>query len=162
MRLFLFRHAEATYNAPSDDARELTDKGIKSIKKLAEHLKAKEFDNLSEIRHSTLVRARQTASIFQNEMQTDARVLEANGLCPGDSPFEIINSLFDCSGDLMLVGHNPHLTILSSMLITGDPYSTCIDFKKSGMLCLEMISGPTQDRIAGGWFINWFVVPRIF
>ncbi|WOO41892.1 phosphohistidine phosphatase SixA [Rubellicoccus peritrichatus] len=162
MRLFLFRHAEATYDAPSDEARELTEKGIKSTKKIAECLKEKEFAGLTEIRHSTLVRARQTAAIFQKEMKTGARICEAERLRPGDNPFELLKGIFEHKGDLMLVGHNPHLTILASILITGDPYSHCIDFKKTGMLSLEMISRPSQDRIAGIWLINWFVVPRLF
>ncbi|WP_309385920.1 phosphohistidine phosphatase SixA [Cerasicoccus frondis] len=160
MKLFLLRHAEATYDAPTDQARELTPKGERSIDKLCGRLKAKEFANLPALHHSTLVRARQTAELFRDGLQLDVPLKEMPGLAPMDDPLALSDWLHEGGEDRMLVGHNPHLSILASWLLTGNAFTDCIDFKKTGLLCLERGSPPRADRPAGVWIMNWFVIPR--
>ncbi|WP_309398937.1 phosphohistidine phosphatase SixA [Cerasicoccus maritimus] len=160
MKLFLLRHAEATYDAPTDQARQLTPKGERSIAKLCDRLKTKEFSQLAVIYHSTLVRARQTAELFRDEMQLKTPLQERTGLAPMDDPIALGAFLLECKEDAMLVGHNPHLTMLSAWLLTGSPFTDCIDFKKSGLLCLERISPPNKARPAGVWVMRYFITSR--
>jgi len=160
MRLYLLRHAEASYDAPTDDERELTPKGEDSIVKLCGRLKAKEFEGLSTICHSTLTRAKQTAELFRDGLGLDAGLKEIGGLAPMNDPTALTDQLVSSREDMMLVGHNPHLTILAGWLLAGDCGATMIDFKKSGLLCLERGATPTPDRPAGEWILSWFLIKR--
>lgn len=162
MRLFLLRHAEASYDARSDEERELTAKGERSIVQLCQQLRIKEFANLESIHHSTLVRARQTAALFREGMGLTVPLIERGGLTPMDDPTALRDFLLEGSADRMLVGHNPYLTSLAAWLLTGDAFADCIDFKKSGLLCLERGSPPTAARPAGVWVMCWFLVGRPF
>lgn len=160
MRLYLLRHAEASYDAPTDDARELTRKGEQSIHNLCARLKTKEFADLPMICHSTLTRARQTAELFRLDMKLSAPLREIAGLAPMDDPTALTDYLINAPEDRMLVGHNPHLSILTAWLLAGDPGADVIDFKKSGLLCLERGSPPSPNRPAGVWVLNWFLTKR--
>ncbi len=161
MKLYLLRHAEASYDANCDEDRELTRKGEKSIMALAALLKAKEFSGLKDIWHSSLVRARQTAELFNEDMQLDLPLKESDSLKPSDPPLLLLDEYLEASHDLMLVGHNPHLTLLASALLTGDASSICVEFKKSGLLCLERAAPATLERPTGQWVLRWYVVPKI-
>lgn len=161
MKLYLLRHAEATYDAPTDEARELTLKGEKSINALAGMLKPREFSGLGEIRHSTLVRARQTAELFKEDLALQIPLVVKDSLKPEDPPLLLLDELLESRNDLMFVGHNPHLSLLASALLTGSSASICIDFKKSGLLCLERAAPATVERSTGQWVIRWFIVPGI-
>ncbi|GHC00914.1 phosphohistidine phosphatase SixA [Cerasicoccus arenae] len=157
MRLYLLRHAEASYDAPSDSERELTPKGEKSIEKLCGLLKPKEFGDLLAVHHSTLLRAKQTAQLFREGLGLSIPQIEIAGLAPENDPLALLSFLHGSDKDLMIVGHNPHLSILTAWLLTGNPSADCIDFKKSGLLCLERGSGPSFRRPAGVWVLSWFL-----
>lgn len=162
MRLYLLRHAEASYDFPTDEARELTPKGVRSIAKLCDRVKRKELSGPQAIHHSTLVRARQTAELLHDGLKLEAPLVETVGLAPMDDPTALGNMLWKTSQDLMFVGHNPHLSLLTSWLLTGDIFSDCINFKKSGLLCLERESPPRDGRPAGVWVISWYFINRPF
>lgn len=161
MRLFLLRHAEATYDAPSDAARELTPKGKNSIRRLCEHLKTSDFKAEPKICHSTLTRAQQTAELFKEGLGLTVPLQEIRGLAPMDDPTALGDFLLNAKDDLMFVGHNPHLSILTAWLLTGDPAADVIDFKKSALLCVEGGSPPNPKRPAGVWVMRWFLANRI-
>lgn len=161
MKLFLLRHAEATYDAPSDEARELTRKGEKSVEGLARMLKPTLFDGLAAIRHSNLVRAQQTAALFKEGLALSQPLQEIEGLAPCDPPLLLLDNYLESAQDLMLVGHNPHLSLLASALLTGRPGHLCVEFKKSGLLCLERAAPPTTEIPIGQWVLRWFIVPKI-
>jgi len=54
----------------------------------------------------------------------------------------------------MLVGHLPHLSRLSGLLISGDPDRKVIEFKNGGVVCLER-----DDE--GNWSVVWIIIPQI-
>ena len=60
MQLYLLRHADADTDAPTDDARPLSEKGIAQAKKVARFCEAHEM-HLSLILTSPLRRAHETA-----------------------------------------------------------------------------------------------------
>lgn len=160
MRLFLFRHAEASYDAPSDDARELTSHGIATIRKLTDQLAPKHFSGLRTIHHSGLVRARQTAEHFEQNLGLDLPLSPTEHLRPEDNPRQLIPHLLNSSHDLLLTGHNPNLSHLTALLLTGDLSLPCIHFKKTGLLCLERLPlKPPASHPAGLWSLRWYLVP---
>lgn len=161
MRLYLLRHADATYEAPDDFSRVLSPKGRHSLEILCGSLSANVFAKLEEIRHSPMLRAVQTATAFRDLLELKVPMRSAAGLQPEDDPTPLVGEILERSSDLMLVGHNPHLTFLSAYLLTGNPNSACIVYKKSGLLCLERVSGADEGHPGGHWAIRWFIVPRI-
>lgn len=157
MRLYLLRHADASYDAPSDEERELTPKGEQSIRDLCARLKPAEFERLPVILHSTLVRARQTAELFRDNLNLSAPLKPIPGLAPMDNPSSLRELLMGAREDMMIVGHNPHLSCLTAWLLTGDLHANVIEFKKSALLCLERGSQSGAVGPAGVWILQWFM-----
>lgn len=147
--------------APTDDARELTPKGIRSIQQLASALPSKAFTHLRSIQHSGLVRAQETAEVFAQAMGWQLPILRCNGLRPEDSPMQLLSLIAELKDDTLLVGHNPHLTLLTSLLLAGQHTAHAIRFKKAGLLCLERFHASSPQRPAGEWQINWYLTPQI-
>jgi phosphohistidine phosphatase len=74
---------------------------------------------VAEIRHSGLVRARETAEIL-GRVLTPARGIRATtGLAPADDPDVAAAELGLVAAPLMLVGHLPHLARLTTALVGG-------------------------------------------
>ena len=166
MKLFLLRHAEAHGTYP-DFERELTEKGACSLADLAERLNAHELANVREVWHSPLVRAQQTAEIFAEMSGLGHLPQKArDDVTPDDLPAGVAESLVqrEGQGDLLLVGHNPHLTGLASLLLAGDGGAGLIRFKKSGMLCLSRVETHglrSSSRPFGFWELCWYLIPRL-
>jgi phosphohistidine phosphatase len=89
----------------------------------------------------------------------------ADALAPpnGVSVMEGIGPLDDVAGvlprlagrtGLMIVGHLPFLSRLTSLLVTGAPEPEIFAFQNGGILCL----GESGD---GGWIIRWSLSPNI-
>lgn len=162
MRLYLLRHAEASYDASDDASRMLTFKGERSVGRLCRRLREKEFQGLQVIHHSGYTRAEQTAELFRDALALPVPVRARSRLTPMDDPRALADFLWEGEEDRMLVGHNPHLARLTAWLLTGDVEADCIHFKKCGLLCLERGSGPCEARPAGVWLLSWFAIDRPF
>ena len=161
MKLYLLRHADATMDASSDDERGITPKGESTINSLCELLKAKEFKELKAIYHSGLKRSQQTARLFKKGLELSGPVEAMDGLMPEDSPVRLANKFCDSEDDVLLVGHNPQFTFLAAYLLTGDQDIDCVDFKRSGLLCLERVDRAPGNRQAGVWLLRWYIIPRL-
>jgi len=53
----------------------------------------------------------------------------------------------------MLVGHLPHLSRLSSLLLVGDPEKNIIAFRMAGIVCLR--------REEENWSVSWMIIPDL-
>lgn len=124
-RLFLGRHGEASYDAPSDRSRPLSEQGIKSSKIVVEkHIKR--LSDIQTIWCSDLLRAQQTARIYAATLNKSVQV--KSFLRPDSSPERVIRKIeaaFDADvSDLLIVGHQPLLGELQSLLCEGNCYSS--------------------------------------
>jgi len=161
MNLYLLRHAEAE-SGDSDADRRLTHKGEKQTEQLAKFLRKHEVDlDIREIWHSPLVRAVQTAEIFQKELGLDAPLLEAPGLRPEDDPRPMALRLACSRKSVLVVGHNPHFEELASCLLSGNTSPVLVDFKKCGLLHLERAEDPSRARPLAHWILSWYLIPRL-
>ena len=145
MRLYLLRHSELS-RGKKDASPKLTSKGIKSLESLSEFIDKEELSDISEIRHSPEVEAKETAKQFKKNNGLKVKVREVPLLEPyGD--FRILASILE-GGDetLLLVGHQPNLGMLASYLLTRDSNTELIKIRKSGFLCLERISGQNSKN----------------
>jgi phosphohistidine phosphatase len=149
MDLYLLRHgiaANAQDSAP-DGERPLTDKGNKRMRKAARGLRRLGVD-CDAILTSPLARARQTADIVAAALGQEARLSVLDTLQPKSSTDELLASLHDYEhcGSLMMVGHEPSLSQLASVLLTGKKNAALeIALKKGGLCCLEVDGLPPRN-----------------
>lgn len=118
MELILWRHAEAEDGVPDND-RALTEKGRRQAERMA-HFLAGRLPRNTRILVSPALRAQQTASALTRHFTTDPAVGTGAGAA---------GALAACgwpnASDALLVGHQPWLGELASLLMTGkaDPWS---------------------------------------
>jgi phosphohistidine phosphatase len=114
---YLVRHGTAAAG-PDDRARPLTPEGRAQIEATARALAA-HGAGVAEIRHSGLVRARETAEILDGALTSARGVHAVTGLAPEDDPAVAAAELERAAEPLMLVGHLPHLARLTAALVGG-------------------------------------------
>lgn len=152
MQLLLIRHAHAL-DGGNDAARPLSERGRRQIRRLAQFLKrTKEFE-AEEIWHSPIVRSRDSATLLRQLIGMRARLVESNGLAPHDDPTAMADRLKDFRIPLAIVGHEPHLSALASLLITGTAKPPVFVLKKCAALALA--------RERGRWVARWHVAPAL-
>ena len=152
MQLYLIRHAHAL-DGDDDAVRPLSGKGRAQVKRLAAFLRAGGAFAPDEIWHSPLVRARQTAGLLAQRLKLDASQRDVADLTPDTNPRRIARQLARAEGALALVGHDPHLSALASLLVAGMDETPVFDLKKCSVLALE--------RAAGRWVVRWHVSPEL-
>ena len=107
---------------------------------------------------SPFLRARQTAEIVAKFLKSEDCLSLCNHLTPGGKPEALIREIlrFDKrSEDLLLVGHEPYLSKLISLLISGDSFCQ-VTMKKSG-LCKLTTGVLLNGRCAS---LEWLLTPR--
>ncbi len=149
MKLYLVQHGQAE-SKEVDPAQPLSDRGRQATLLIAE-LAAKLGLDVQEIRHSGKLRAEQTAAIFGRALSLMGNVAAVSGLNPTDDVQPIADALTREEPNIMLVGHLPFLSRLAGLLINGDPENSPVDFRNSGVVCLE--------RTADGWQVRWRLTP---
>lgn len=152
MHLYLIRHAHAL-DGDDDDSRPLSRKGRKQARTLARFLREAGAFEAEEIWHSPLRRARETSALLAKHLQTKVRLTAVAGLRPEDPGDSILGKLRKTRRTVALVGHEPHLSALATLLVTGEAAPPRFMFKKCAALRL--------DRVAGGWAVRWQVSPEL-
>ncbi|MGE3262632.1 MAG: phosphohistidine phosphatase SixA [Bacteriovoracia bacterium] len=143
MEIYLVRHgiAEDGSRSGADKDRRLTEEGRKKTSKMAAVLRDRVRD-LGVIFHSPYVRAVETAELFANEFR-EAPMREVAYLTPYDPPEKVLALLKESEHFryVMLVGHNPYMGSLASLLLTGSAEPSILEFKKAGVAGIEWIGG---------------------
>jgi phosphohistidine phosphatase len=150
--LYLIRHADAVDLHP-DQARPLSDRGRAQVKTLAKFLERSEAFSPDEIWHSSLVRANETAKLLAKELRFAGPCHEVPGLKPEDDPREIARKLAKLDRSVALVGHEPHMSALASLLVVGATFPVAFIMKKGATLALEY----GEPR----WIVRWHVAPGL-
>ena len=160
MNLYILRHAiaeerdESTY--PDDSLRPLTAKGKKKMVKIAENLQDMGVQ-IDLILSSPFVRAHETASIVSSSFGLKKKqVVLSDHLAPSGFAKDLIaeiNEKYQVE-NLMLVGHEPYLSDLIAMLVSGNP-SMSVVMKKGG-LCRLSIETLVYDKCAT---LEWLLMP---
>ena len=152
MHVYLIRHAHAL-DGENDAARPLSPKGQKQIRAVAKLLRDAGAFDAQEIWHSPLRRAHETAGVLVQRLGCRARLKEVTGLKPDDAVDVIAEKLGDLRRPVALVGHEPHLSALASLLVTGFASPVRLKMKKCAVLRL--------DRVGGGWSVRWHLSPEL-
>jgi phosphohistidine phosphatase len=152
MQLYLLRHgvSEARDHSryPNDSRRPLTDEGIRKMNQAAKGMRALDL-KFDVILTSPYTRTRQTAEIVANEFKVQRLLEDTPHLEPGGDPRALIKDLLAREASvhsILLVGHEPNLSELVSMLVVGSEVLS-ITMKK-GSLCKLAVSGLKYGRCA--------------
>lgn len=141
MNLYFLRHAKAEERSPKwkpDSKRPLTKEGEKRMVEVARGMK-KAGLTFDLILTSPFERALRTAQILV-EVYKVRKLFQTANLASEADPhalIEEINDNFSTLKDIVVVGHEPFLSGLMSVLLTGDG-ALKIDFKKAGLAKLEI------------------------
>ena len=149
-RVYLVQHGEAK-RKEEDPQRPLTEKGRKDTEKIAEFL-SKTGVKIDRIVHSGKLRAKQTAEIIASKLGVN-NIEEDPSLEPLADPEIWAKKLEEIEENIMLVGHLPHLSLLASILLTGNKDIQPVKFTYSGVVCLE--------KIENAWKIVWMMIPEL-
>jgi phosphohistidine phosphatase len=151
MNVYLVQHAYAK-SEQEDSERPLSEKGWADIRKIADFVFKKGNISVKEIFHSGKMRARQTAEVLAEKLNSIAK--EADGLKPMDDPSIWAERLTKRKEDIMLVGHLPHLSRLASLLLCQNAEKTLVEFQQGCIVCIG-----TENFI--NWSIRWMVTPNL-
>lgn len=161
MKLYLVRHGIAvdagTPGYEDDSLRPLTEEGREKMKKIAHTLQ--EMGIKPElIVSSPFVRAYQTASIMAKTLKYKGELVYSDLLVPMGQPNDMIVQIKEkySVDELMLVGHEPNLSLLISFFLAGNS-NISINLKKGGVCCLSA-DNLNQNRKA---VLEWLVTPKI-
>ena len=152
MRLYLARHGTAASPAV-DPACGLSRQGREGIARLAEFIKSLSL-RPAEVWHSGKDRAEQTAQILATALGGSPPVTQHAGLNPNDSPMIIAGELEAEERDLMLVGHLPFMSLLSSYLLAREGPPEVVRFRTGTLACLQRGS----EQL---WHLEWTVHPGL-
>jgi phosphohistidine phosphatase SixA len=135
MRLYLVRHGEAGWEAPSDEERTLTSRGQDKTRLNLES-RSGELESISHVFCSPLVRARQTADIVLEEMPHLSSFRIVDWLVPDANPATVAKELQEIVSDVLLVSHQPFCSIFAEWLC--DSGSGAIAMGTSSIVAMEM------------------------
>jgi phosphohistidine phosphatase len=158
--LYILRHGIAvepgTPGIP-DDQRPLTAKGEKRMRQVARGLRLLGL-KVERIVTSPLPRARATAEIVADALDAPERLEVSSVLQAGAAATTIERWLRERSEkQLMIVGHNPTLSDLISLLVLGATERPICDLKKGGIAALKRTAVATDQ-----YDVAWIAPPRLF
>jgi phosphohistidine phosphatase len=157
MEIYILRHGIAvergTPGYKKDSDRPLTKEGIEKMHQIAESILAMDL-KFDLILSSPLVRAEQTARIVADEL--DEEVTFTDHLSPDGNALELVREINDEKPQrVLLVGHEPDLSHLISLLVSGNTDAS-IELKKGGLCKM------TADRLVFSQCatLNWLLTPK--
>jgi phosphohistidine phosphatase len=157
MEIYILRHGIAVERGSpgykKDSERPLTKEGEDKMSQIAKAILAMDL-KFDVIFSSPYVRAADTARIVAEQLDED--VTFTDHLTPDGNPLEVIGEINDAKGQrILLVGHEPFLSGLISLLITGGSDAS-IELKKGGLCKI------TTDKLIFGQCatLNWLLTPK--
>jgi len=148
MSHYLIRHAQAA-NAEDDRIRPLSERGRIQVERLC--LSLGPFFRPTQIWHSPLTRARETATLLAQGLGLNIPFVEIPDLSPDADPFPVATLLRAQQDEIAVVGHEPNLSVLAAILTGEKPRAGMTGFATGGTLSLS--PGP-GGLCASEWLVR--------
>ncbi len=152
MHIYLIRHAHAD-DGVDDALRPLRKKGLRQIRDMGRFLRESGAMDANVFWHSPLIRAAETANRLAKRLKSSVKLVQVGGLRPQDDPDVIARKLGDLHAPVAVIGHDPHLSALASLLVGVEAEPPRFVLKKCGVIRL--------DRSSRGWSVRWQVSPEL-
>lgn len=158
--LYILRHGiaadKADWKGPDSD-RPLTQEGIRKMKKAARGIRRLDLE-IDWILTSPYRRAYDTALIAAKELKAKKKLKIVRSLAADGDPNALLRHLardYRSWETVLLVGHEPYLSRLISVLISGDPNAS-LALSKGGLAKL------TADSLTYGKCatLEWLLTPK--
>ncbi len=158
--VYIVRHAFAGHADPSqwpdDSKRPLTEEGIEEFRSIARGLQ-RLVPTVDLVLSSRFVRAWQTAELL-HEVTGWPDPRECRPLEVGQPPAGVLEVLRDEDArSVALVGHDPQLSMLTSLLSAGSEDAAQVKMKKGATVLLRI----EDDVHAGGGELRWLLQPKV-
>lgn len=157
--LYLLRHGIAIpYGTPDipDDERPLTEKGERRMRQVAYGLKTLQL-GFDKVVTSPLPRAFRTAEILARVLGNPDLLESSDVLRPGVALDDVVAWLKTrAEANLLLVGHNPSLSLLIGKLVLGVEEPQICNLRRAGIAALSSME-TDEDRMQ----IDWIARPRL-
>ena len=151
MLLYLVQHALAN-SKDIDPERGISEAGREETVKTADFLSGLNPD-IPRIWRSDKKRSLETAEVLSGELGIPECVEQHSSLNPMDPVLPVKKELEGSDENIMIVGHLPWLGNLLSALLQSSDKNPVLQFRNSGIVCLE--------RKDGAWKVLWAVTPEI-
>lgn len=162
MDLFVLRHAIAVaHGAPGfekDSDRPLTPEGVEKMNRIAKGMKALKI-RPDVILTSPFPRALQTAEIAARELGLKKHLVLTEHLAVGGDPEQLVSEIrsgYSSANGVMIVGHEPYLSLLLSILLSGQANLDLV-MKKGGLAKL-VVEELLYGRCGA---LEWLLTPRV-
>jgi len=159
MMLYIMRHAAAEEAASSGDdgARKLTERSKEKMRGAAAGFRAMgiKFD---AILTSPLARATETAELVASAYDNTPPPQVVPALATGIAAADAVSALraFAKQDAVMIVGHEPQLSAIASILLTGAGDVAHLKLKTGGCIAIDL---PTRFERGGGE-LSWMLTHR--
>lgn len=158
MDLYILRHAIAEEHAPAkpDSQRHLTPEGARKMRRIAKGIEALDL-KFDLILSSPYYRAKETAEILAEVLGMEDDVKFSDTLISEGNPKELIEELKSKHRKqkrVVLVGHEPYLSNLISLLLSGHT-NISINLKKAGF-CALTVNDLHYGKCA---ILEWLLTP---
>lgn len=162
MRLYLVRHGHAV-TEEEDPSRPLSLRGVEDMRRLVEFFRGNGAFRPLHLWHSPLRRAQETAEILARGMALDGAMLETTDLLPEDDPDVVAKRLADSAlvDAVAVVGHEPHLSALATLLVRGRTHPVMFEIKKGAVIALERLNARHKKTGEPRWAVRWHVTPAL-
>ncbi len=141
----------------NDSERPLTPEGERKLRQIAKAMKALDL-SFDLILSSPYLRARQTAEIIAKALNSHKKLDFSEALAPDGSQRKLIASLHGAApppNSVLLVGHEPYLSELIALLVSGGPGMSVV--MKKGGLCKLAVHSLKPGRCA---VLEWLLTPK--
>jgi phosphohistidine phosphatase len=152
MNVYLVRHAHAV-GADEDPVRPLSPRGRDQVLALADFLRRSGQFLPVEVWHSPLMRSRQTAELLVRQMRLAAPLTLMPDLEPEDDPRAALRRIRATTHSVAIVGHEPHLSALATLLIGSRSALPLFVMKKCAALAFE--------GLEAHWSVRWHISPDL-
>ena len=163
MNLFLLRHGIAADSDPArfpdDSLRPLTGPGEQRVREIATAMHQLDL-GIDLIWCSPYLRTRQTAAETAKILETEDRLEPHDQLSPNGDPGKLLarlSVLKPAPSNVLLVGHEPYLSNLLSVVASGGS-NLQAELKKGGLAKLET-TGPLGLHQCA--VLQWLLPPRL-
>jgi phosphohistidine phosphatase len=161
MKTWLVRHVHAV-TEEENPLRPLSREGREACRLIVEFFRRNgAVSTATTVWHSPLVRARETAELLRGGLLTEAMLVETGGLLSDDDPRPVAERLEQQEGNVMIVGHEPQLSALATLLVRGKDRPAAFELKKGAILELEMTDGRHKKTGRRRWRVRWYFAPEL-
>lgn len=151
MKLYFIRHGKAAQSAPSDEARPLTDVGIRQSQNNGKILSALGV-NPTKIYTSPRLRAHQTAQYIGEALHRTPEINDACNFSFSARKALKLASPFNEDAEILFVGHNPSMS-----QVVYDITGAQVDLSTCAMACVTGIH-PDFPQSAT---LKWLLTPKV-